>query len=673
MARRRAAAGFSSLRVRNRYLLALALMAALSITAYVLLQQAISTQKVSVTLTEVSGEQRVLSQRAALLSVLYVTANRKERSRYRSDLGATIALFDRSQRALIDGDAAWKLPGNPSPEVRAVYFDPAFQLDKKAREYSRNVHALLAEHDRDLRSSNPHLAYVLGVAPTHLLQSLNLLVSQYELENQAKVAELQELEIAALGLGLLTLLLEAFFIFRPLEREIKEMTDALQHQVEHDSLTGLSNRTFLRNRLEFAIALADRNREDVALFYLDLDRFKNINDSLGHATGDELLRQISQRFSGILRESDFVARMGGDEFTFLVTQVKDPADAATVARKLIDCLKQPFEIEGHELYITASIGICVYPHDGRDATTLLKNADVAMYRVKKSGRNGFQYFADQLEAASATRLQLESQLHRTLDRGELQLYYQPQVELDGSVVGTEALIRWIHPELGLLGPSLFVQIAEETGLILEIGDWVLNEACRFSQKLQTTGLGAIPVSVNVSALQFAQASFIQSVSAALAGSGLPGKMLELELTESLLMHNLDDGLKKIEQLHALGVRIAIDDFGTGFSSLSYLQRLPIDTLKVDRCFLRDFHSKHADRDNGVAIVKAIITLAATLNMHVVAEGVETIEQLNFLKSIGCDRAQGYLFAAPMAAELYEALLREHFKKTGTMWCLPPAA
>jgi diguanylate cyclase (GGDEF)-like protein/PAS domain S-box-containing protein len=426
--------------------------------------------------------------------------------------------------------------------------------------------------------------------------------------------------------------------------ELEEAKARAQHLAAHDALTGLPNRRLLEDRLTQALALSHRNRKASAVMFVDLDRFKTINDSLGHAVGDALLKEVAARLVRQLREGDTICRIGGDEFVIVLPEVKRSSDVAQVAQKVIEQLSQPVIVDERELCVTCSIGIAVYPDDGRDAETLIRNADAAMYHAKELGRANYQFFTEQMNQAASRRLQLENDLRRALGRDELRLHYQPIVETaSGRVTAHEALARWHHPERGLVLPAGFIQLAEETGIILKIGEWVLGEACRWS-----TFIGSergLQIAVNLSARQFNDPHLPRMVARALRATGLPPRLLELEITESTAMQQTDITLSTLKRLKALGVSIAIDDFGTGYSSLSYLRRFPVDKVKIDRSFVSEVPQNH----DQCAIISAIVALAHALQIRVVAEGVETEAQRAFLASCGCDFIQGDLVSPPTDA------------------------
>jgi diguanylate cyclase (GGDEF)-like protein len=439
-----------------------------------------------------------------------------------------------------------------------------------------------------------------------------------------------------------------------LERAVAERTSELQdaqaraqHLADHDALTGLPNRRLLEDRLTQALALSQRNRMQTAVMFVDIDRFKAINDSLGHAAGDALLKEISLRLVNQLRLGDTICRIGGDEFVVVLPEVKRSSDVAQVAQKVIEQLAQPVPLEGRELIVTASIGIAVFPDDGGDAETLIRNADAAMYAAKELGRANYQFFTERMNQSASRRLALESDLRRAIGKDELRVHYQRIVKADGArPAGHEALVRWQHPERGLVLPGEFIQLAEDTGLILRIGEWVLREACRWAQRAGGVkdAAGGVAVSVNLSPRQFNDPRLAETVAQALAESGLAPNLLELEITESTAMQHTDATLATLEKLKRLGVSISIDDFGTGYSSLAYLRRFPVDKLKIDRSFVA---VAPADKEQA-AIISAIVALAHALQIEVVAEGVETEAQRDFLARCGCDYLQGYLIGRPEA-------------------------
>jgi diguanylate cyclase (GGDEF)-like protein/PAS domain S-box-containing protein len=436
----------------------------------------------------------------------------------------------------------------------------------------------------------------------------------------------------------------------------KNAEQRVQYLAYYDDLTGLANRTLLQDRLAKAVADARRQKYNVALLFLDLDGFKDINDSLGHSVGDLLLQEVAQRLKRWGREQDTVSRLGGDEFLVMLPHVVDVSDAAVAAERLMDVIDAVFVIQGHSLHVHCSLGISIFPGHGEDGETLIKNADAAMYSAKQSGRNSFRFFTEDLNTQAMERLTLENGLRSALTREELFLMYQPQMDIcTGRIIGLEALLRWQHPTLGLVPPDKFIRIAENSGLILPIGEWVLRTACSQARKWQEDGLPAVTVAVNVSAIQFRQEDFCGLVRKVLQETGLPPQHLELELTESLLLANAELMLSVIQELKAMGVTLAIDDFGTGYSSFSYLRQFRVSKLKIDREFIRDV----AVNPDDAAIASAIISMAKSLHLKVIAEGVEDEAQMSFLRTHQCDEIQGYYFSKPLAVDKVADKLRPH--------------
>jgi len=431
--------------------------------------------------------------------------------------------------------------------------------------------------------------------------------------------------------------------------EANQAEKRIRHLAFNDVLTGLPNRTQFLDQLGRRLALAKENGESVAVLFLDLDRFKNVNDTLGHDVGDRLLIAVAQRIRRSVRNADCVARLGGDEFTVVLSELADPAAAASAAQNICRTLAKPFQIDSHDIFVTASIGISVYPSDGMDVGTLVKHADTAMYRAKKTNTD-FQFFEAAMEHSISERVRLENDLRRALERNELAVFYQPQARMDtGEIIGMEALVRWFHPSRGMVSPLEFIPMAEETGLIIALGEWVLRTACAQMRNWMDKGLGHLRVAVNLSVSQLLEKDFASTVEQVLIATGLPAKLLELEITESTLMEHAQDTLAVLDRLRSLGVRLTIDDFGTGYSSLSYLKRFPVDIIKIDRSFVRDIPG---DADDA-AIVTGIIALAHSLRLEVVAEGVETREQLDFLRTQSCDILQGFYLSKPIPAQQLE--------------------
>jgi diguanylate cyclase (GGDEF)-like protein/PAS domain S-box-containing protein len=451
--------------------------------------------------------------------------------------------------------------------------------------------------------------------------------------------------------------------------ERKELQDHIQHLAYHDSLTDLPNRAMFNRQLSHAILQAQRHEKGLAVLFIDLDRFKNINDTLGHDAGDRLLQEMARRIEACLRGgevaarmdggSDLVARLGGDEFVVLLEDVADAGHVIQVARKLLGALVKEYPLEGQLIHVTASIGISTFPEDGRNEFSLMKHADIAMYRAKDRGKNNFQFYSAQMDVHSAELLALESSLRRAPDRDEFVIYYQAKVDANtGRITGAEALVRWQHPELGLVSPIHFIALAEESGLIVPLSKWVLNDACRQSLAWQRQGLPPIHIAVNLSARQFSDENLFADTMATLHEIGMDPSLLELEITESMMMYNTDRTIEVLAAFRKQGIRIAIDDFGIGYSSLSHLKQFPIDIIKIDRSFIKDIPGDHADE----AITEAIIVMGRSLRIKVVAEGVETAQQLHFVRSHGCDEIQGYFFSRPIPADAFANLLRTNSAK-----------
>ncbi len=535
---------------------------------------------------------------------------------------------------------------------------------------------VVVDHDAIIRYANPATAHVFGRATATLLgQPLAVFeppasahgageLGSFALE-QRSTGGTETAELAGWHAEGRPLPLEVTFSSVMLDgkgavvgfirdiTERKRAEERIRYVGSHDALTGLPNRALLKDRLGQAIAAARRGGTAVWVAFLDLDRFKLINDSLGHGAGDALLTTIAARLRGLLRESDTVARLGGDEFVLVLTETAGSKLSRDVLQRVTEAVAQPLNTHGHELLATCSIGVAVFPDDGDEAGTLIERADITMYRAKQAGRNGFCFYASSMNARALERLRLERELRIALEQGQFVLEYQPQVDVaTRHVVGAEALVRWQHPTRGLVAPGEFIAIAEEIGLIVPLGQWILRTACRQAREWQRAGLPAVRVAVNLSARQFAERGLATMIGAELAATSLPAHLLEVEITESLLMSDVERAVDTLRELNLLGVKVSIDDFGTGYSSLAYLKRFPIDTLKIDRSFVRDITSDPED----ASIVSAIISLAHNLGHTVVAEGVEERGQLDFLLARHCDLAQGYLFSRPLSAARFEQFL-----------------
>jgi diguanylate cyclase (GGDEF)-like protein/PAS domain S-box-containing protein len=468
--------------------------------------------------------------------------------------------------------------------------------------------------------------------------------SGYEIPIEDSVAPIHDREGQATG---------AVVVFRDVSKA-RAMTLQMTHSAQHDFLTGLPNRMLLNDRIGQAIVMATRNMKKVAVLFLDLDGFKHINDSLGHPIGDELLQSIAKRLINCVRGSDSVSRQGGDEFVVLLTEVAHAEDAAITARRILQAVAGAHCISQHDLHVTTSIGVSVYPDDGLDAETLIKNADTAMYQAKENGRQSYQFFKPGMNVRAVERQSIEEGLRRALERQEFVVHYQPKINLrTGEITGAEALIRWIHPNRGLIPPAQFIPVAEDCGLILPIGKWVLREACKQARSWMDAGFPLATMAVNISAMEFRSENFLESVFEILKETDLDPRSLELELTESVLMKRVESSASILQTLRARGVHLAVDDFGTGYSSLSYLRKFPIDALKIDQSFVHQIATTSDDR----TIVTAVISMGQSLKLRVVAEGVETREQLDFLQAQQCEEAQGYYFSRPVLPQQFEKLLQ----------------
>jgi diguanylate cyclase (GGDEF)-like protein/PAS domain S-box-containing protein len=460
-------------------------------------------------------------------------------------------------------------------------------------------------------------------------------------------------------------LLETLSKLAAVALEQQLLSDRLIHQAHHDALTGLPNRLLLADRLEHSLAWGDRFEQRIGVLYIDLDRFKHVNDSLGHHIGDQLLQQVAVRLRACIRMSDTLARMGGDEFVVVLNGLEDDRYATKMAARFLEELRAPFFVDQRELFVSASIGISIYPEDSQDAVVLLKNADMAMHFAKDQGGSRYQYFNTEMHKVVHERLELEIELRRALERGEFELHYQPQYILGSKrLVGAEALIRWNHPEKGRIPPGKFIPIAEETGLIISIGSWVLREACVRNAAWQAAGYAPFKVAVNVSGVQLRHADFVDEVATVLKETGLGAKWLQLEVTESVVMNDFNAITKRLAELRSLGIHIAIDDFGTGYSTMAYLQWLPVDCLKIDGSFVHDAGAAEPNSHRSRGLIKAFVGLAESFGLDLLAEGVESQEQYDFLCEVGCETGQGYLLDVPMSASELEALCEDFMKSLG---------
>ena len=501
--------------------------------------------------------------------------------------------------------------------------------------------------DATTRETIPNpMEYAVGQDRTVHLPTNCILIPHtgYEIPIEDSVAPIHGREGQATG---------AVIVFRDVSKA-RAMTLQMTHSAQHDFLTGLPNRMLLNDRVGQAIVSASRNMKKVAVLFLDLDGFKHINDSLGHPIGDQLLQSIAKRLVNCVRGSDTVSRQGGDEFVVLLSEVAHSEDPAITARRMLQAVKGTHSIGQHDLHVTTSIGVSVYPDDGLDAETLIKNADTAMYQAKENGRQSYQFFKPAMNVRAVERQSIEESLRRALDRQEFVVHYQPKINLGtGGITGAEALIRWIHPNRGLIPPAQFIPVAEDCGLILPIGKWVLREACKQARSWVGAGLPLATVAVNISAMEFRNENFLESVFEILKDTDLDPSSLELELTESVLMKRVESAASILPTLRARGVHLAVDDFGTGYSSLSYLRKFPIDALKIDQSFVHQI----ATTPDETTIVTAVISMGRSLKLRVVAEGVETREQLDFLQAQQCEEAQGYYFSPPVPPQQFAKLLQ----------------
>jgi len=564
------------------------------------------------------------------------------------------ALFTEKQRALVTLESIGDAVITTDMQSKVTYINPVAERMTgwpKAKAVGRpvlEVFRILNASSRKL-AANP-VDVVLAHNKICGLANHTLLIgadgTEYDIEDSA--APLRDHNGTMMGVVL---------VFHDVS-DAKKMAHKMTYLAEHDFLTELPNRLLLTDRITQALISASRRKNRAALLFIDVDHFKKINDTLGHAVGDQLLKQISQRLQQCLRSSDTLSRLGGDEFVVLLPDIVDSYAPAEIAEKLIKATENSFVVDAHELHITISIGISVYPEDGDTSDSLTKSADTAMYHAKGAGRNNFQFFTQEMTRRVEEQVSLENKLQMALNNNEFVLMYQPKLSLKtGQIIGSEALIRWQHPELGLVLPGRFIAVAEESGLIRPIGNWVLREACRQNRAWQDAGLPPLPISVNLSTAELRQPTYLQEISRVLLQTGLAPEYLELEVTESITMEEHTDAIRWLHKLKDMGIRLSIDDFGTGYSSLSYLKSLPVDTVKIDKSFVRDIGSDA----NDAAIVTAIISMSHSLKLDVIAEGVETIEQLEFLKSNGCDEIQGFIFRPAVTPEEFAELLLQGTK------------
>jgi len=637
----------------GRYVVALSVIGLLAIASTFITSAALNRQEKDAGVISTAANQILLSQQITEAARELEVGNGAIAA---GTLKDSLNQLTRTHVDLLFGDEQVGIPDDLSLTLGELYTS----LEPHYASFVRRASGILVLAESSLEL--PHMQVEELAAEAELFETaMGTIVFRYQTEAEARVANLRVLEYGLLSLTVIVLIVEGLFLFRPaatatrrrweeqLASHLSEREDdqrRLSYLARFDPLTGLINRFMFGDRLQNAIARARRDGGLVSLMFLDLDEFKAVNDRFGHTTGDEVLREVADRLKNAVRESDTVARIGGDEFTIVLEGNQRVEDAGHVATKILRALEVPYDVTGRQLHITASIGIALYPIDGEDSDGLLRDADIAMYTAKSAGRNTYQYFTPELREQTSERLFLIDGLRRALDGGrELDLLYQPYVDLaTGHVLGVEALARWNHPELGLVYPNRFVPIAEETDLIIPMGEWVLHEACHQLKQWQDAGVADLAVSVNISSRQLRRGNLVESVDGALQAAGLEPRFLEIELTEGTLGDDTELARRTLERLRSLGVKVSIDDFGTGYSSLSYLQHFPIDKLKIDKSFVNELSDVSTS-----ALPAAIIGLAKSLELDVIAEGVETTDQMRLLAELGCYKMQGFLFSRPLRA------------------------
>ncbi len=648
----------------GRYVTALVLIGILAVLSTVVTYRALSAQEQDGIVLEYGLRQGYLAARVAELSE---EATTRLSGPLRSELAATTDEIKRVHEAFGTGDEALGIPPLMGTGIQGSLDEASDVLDGFLVKVDRVQRAVDAG-----RAVSPFTADVVAKSAAEYGIAMQTLATSYLRTSGEQVAAVEQMEYVLLLATLILLVLEGLFLFRPAVRKLRqswvESSEAhrsereidqqrLNYLARYDSLTGLINRTLFTDRLDGAVARARRDGSVVALLFLDLDGFKEVNDRLGHPVGDALLRQAAERLVACVRESDTVARLGGDEFTVILEGGHRVEDAGQVATKILQALAVPYRVGAEEIVITSSMGIASYPLDGETSEDLLKGADIAMYSAKDAGRNTYQFFTSELRDRTTQRLTLLNSLRKALETEEgLCLHYQPKVDQkQRMVIGVEALIRWRHPEFGDVPPEKFVRLAEETDLIVTLGQWVLDKACLQMREWLDDGLPPMRMSVNLSSRQFRAGNLVETVVASLALARLNPRFLDVELTEGALLDDLGETRRALERLRELGVTVSIDDFGTGYSSLGYLTQLPIDTLKIDRSFITD-GLKNRD---GIAVSSAIIGLAKNLRLDVIAEGVDKEEQLEFLEALGCTRIQGFLISRPIPGEDIPAFVSQY--------------
>ncbi len=642
-------------RLTVRYIVGLAIIGALAVTSTMLVNRELSQQENDAYRIGVTARQSVLAHQldTAAADAVYAT-DETARTKAAGRITAILGQLESTHDGLIFGDPGQGVEPVTEPDAQRLFLGvipPFAQIQVIANRIAADP------------SVDETTLEALETQTRLFRDGMDVITFQLEQESAAGIRGMRKAQIALLDITLVLLVLEAVFLFRPvavgIQRHMEEREELhaaereadqeeINYMAQFDSLTGLANRTLLQDRLQHAVHRARRDGGLISLMFIDLDDFKAVNDRHGHAVGDELLRQVANRLRSSVRESDTIARLGGDEFMVVLEGGHRVEHASAVAEKIIAEISQPIIIEDGEHHVTASIGIAVYPLDGDEVDELLKDADIAMYSAKEAGRNTYQYFTSELRAKTAERLFLVDSLRKALARDDqLRLVYQPKIDMrTGAILGLEALLRWNHPELGSIPPGRFIPLAEESDLIVALGDWVIQETCRQAREWRRQGLAELRISVNVSSRQFRQGDLVETVVGAIEAAGLDPGMLELELTEGTLVEDTERARRVLERLRDSGIKVSVDDFGTGYSSLSYLKRFPIDALKIDRSFISDI----TDDADDAAISEAIINMGRSLNLEVIAEGVETTRQRDFLLSLGCDLAQGFLYSRPLDAD-----------------------
>jgi diguanylate cyclase (GGDEF)-like protein len=645
-----------------RYLLALSLIAALAVGGFLILQRTIRTHEASSSIITMTARQSTLAQEVvATARHLAESSDPSARGADRATLFEAAHAIEQAHRRLTDPMSPLGQPVTTSDAVRALYFEPPLNLDRKIGRFLQEAFRLAGSRDAELRAGHPTLRRLQSVAGG-LLISLDALVAQLEADARESVRRSRTLETGLLLATLLMLSLEALFIFRPIVRRVWregikliESREKLVELAHYDPLTRLPNRTLFQLRLEMALAQARRDGSLTAVLQLDLDHFKDVNDTFGHAAGDHLLGAVAARLQGLLRGTDTVARIGGDEFAIILTGQRTPHQVGKLAEEIVRAARDPVIWQHSELHVGASIGITLCPSDDEDPEQLLKNADIALYQAKASGRSAFAFFAGEMKATIERRARVERELRRAFGADQFEVLYQPQVCVaDGAVIALEASVGWHHPELGLLDPSAFLPVAEETGLIVPLGLLVLQRALAQMALWQRAGIAPARVALNIAAAQLRADDFVAEVGAALGEAGIAPERLELEITEGVMLGRGQETIAdRLTGLRLQGVSLTLDHFGTGYASLTQLKRIKVDRLKIDRSFVGEIGS---DRQSE-AIVRAVVRLGRSLGHEVVADGIETWRQLDVLRRLGCAFGQGPCFGQPMPALTLEPVLR----------------